>query len=101
MKVQEVDQLREGLKTKRRINTCNGRETKYFELEERIIMKSSVNYGSKEDVKRTLLEKVKTRLQEKETDEKVRKDRFHIVIFGIKENQAGNQKDKQTEDKKK
>ena len=38
-------------------------------------------------------------MQEKEAEENARKDRRNnIIVFGIKENQATNQKDKQTED---
>ena len=38
-------------------------------------------------------------MQEKEAEEKAKKDRRNnIIVFGIKENQATNQKDKQTED---
>ena len=46
-----------------------------------------------------LVRKLKKRFQEKEHEEKARKDRRNnIIIFGIKENQATNKKDKQTKD---
>ena len=58
-------------------------------------MKSSTNYVSKEDVKKNVSEEIEIRLQEKKAEEKARKDRRNnIIVFGIKENQATNQKDK-------
>ena len=74
-------------------------EEKQRELEEKVVMNSSTNYVSKEDVKKNVSEEIETRLQEKEAEEKARKDRRNnIIVFGIKENQATNQKDKQAED---
>ena len=50
-------------------------------------------------MKKNVSEEIETRLQEKETEEKARKDRRNnIIVFGIKENQATNQKGKQAED---
>ena len=43
------------------------------ELEEKVVMKSSTNYVSKEDVKKNVSEEIKTRLQEKEVEEKAKK----------------------------
>ena len=49
-------------------------------------------------MKKNVTEKIETRLQEKEAKEKARKDRRNnIIVFGIKENQPINQKDKRTE----
>ena len=49
-------------------------------------------------MKKNVIEKIETRLQEKEAKEKARKDkRNNIIVFGIKENQPTNQKDKRTE----
>ena len=74
---------------------------KQKELEERIVVKSSANYVSKEDIKKNVTEEIETRLQEKVTEEKAGKDRRNnIIAFGIKENQATDKKDKQTEDMK-
>ena len=70
-------------------------EEKQRELEEKVVMMSKTNYASKEDMKKNVGEEIKTRFQEKEDEEKARKDRKNnIIVFGIKENQATNQKDK-------
>ena len=62
-------------------------------------MKLSINYVSKEDMKENVTEDIEIRLQEREAEEKARKDkRNNIIVFGIEENQATNEKDKQTED---
>ena len=62
-------------------------------------MKSNTNYVSKEDIKKNVTEEIETRLHEKKAEEKVRKSRKNnIMVFWIKENQATNQKDTQTED---
>ena len=50
-------------------------EEKQRELEEKVAMKSSTNYVSEEDMKKNFTEEIKTRLQEKEAEEKVKKDR--------------------------
>ena len=42
---------------------------------DQIAMKSSTNYVSEEDMKKNFTEEIKTRLQEKEAEEKVKKDR--------------------------
>ena len=95
---EEVDQLREEIKTVRE-GQLQAMEEKQRELEEKVVMKSCTNYVSKEDVKKNISEEIETRLQEKEAEEKARKDRRNsIIVFGIKENQATNQKEKQTED---
>ena len=95
---EEVNQLREGIKTVRK-GQLQVMEEKQRKLEEKVVMKSSTNYVSKEDVKKNVSEEIETRLQVKEAEEKARKDRRNnIVVFGIKENQATNQKDKQTAD---
>ena len=74
-------------------------EEKQRELEKIIVMKLSINYVNEEDMKRNVTEDIKTRLQEKEAEEKARKDkRNNIIFFGIDKNQATNKKDKQTED---
>lgn len=96
---EEVDQLREEIKTVRE-GQLQAMEEKQRELEEKVVMKSkSPNYVSKEDMKKNVMEEIETRLQEKEAEKKARKDRKNnLIVFGIKENQATNQKDKQTED---
>ena len=72
---------------------------KQRDLEEKVVMKSSTNYVSKEDIKKNVTEEIETRLQEKEAEEKARKDRRNnIIMFGINKNQATNQKDTQSED---
>ena len=40
-------------------------EEKQRELEEKVVMKSSTNYASKEDMKKNVTEKIEMRLQEK------------------------------------
>ena len=59
-------------------------------------MKSSTNYVNKENMKKSVTKEIEIGLlQEKEAEEKARKTRRNIIIiFGIKENQATNQKDK-------
>ena len=95
---EEVDHLREEIKTIRE-GQLQAMEEKQRDLEEKVVMKSSTNYVSKEDIKKNVTEEIETRLQEKEAEEKARKDRRkNIIIFGMKENQATNQKDTQTED---
>ena len=50
-------------------------------------------------MKKNVSVETETRLQEKEAKEKARKDgRNNVIVFGIKENQVTNQKDKQIED---
>ena len=74
-------------------------EEKQRDLEEKVVMKSSTNYVSKEDIKKNVTEEIETRLQEKKAEEKARKDRRNnIIVFGMKENQATNQKETQIED---
>ena len=49
----------------------------------------------KGDTKKNVAEESETQLQQKEVEEKARKDRRNnIIIFGIKENETTNQKDK-------
>ena len=73
-------------------------EEKQRELE-KVVMKSTTNFVSKEDIKKNVTEEFETGLQRKKTEEKTRKDRRNsLIISAIKENQATNQKDKQTED---
>ena len=94
----EVKQLKEEIRTVRE-RQLQAMEEKQRELEEKVVLKSSTNYVSKEDVKKNVSEEIETRFQEKEGEEKARKDRRNnIIVFGIKENQATNQMDKQTED---
>ena len=93
---EEVAQLRQEIKITGQIQAM---EEKQRELEKIIVMKLSINYVTEEDMKRNVTEDIKTRLQEKEAEEKARKDkRNNIIFFGIEENQATNKKDKQTED---
>ena len=74
-------------------------EEKQRDLEEKVVMKSRTNYVSKEYIKKNVTEEIETRFQEKEAEEKARKDRRNnIIVFGIKEIQATNQKDTQNED---
>ena len=95
---QEVDHLREEIKTIRE-GQLQAMEEKQRALEEKVVMKSSTNYVSKEDIKKNVTEEIETRLQEKEAEEKARKDkRKNIIVFGMKESQATNQKDTQTKD---
>ena len=62
-------------------------EEKQRELEDRMVEKSSINYVSKVDMKKNITGEIETRLQEKEAEEKVGKDkRNNIIVFGIKEN---------------
>ena len=55
-------------------------EEKQRELEEKVVMKSSTNYVTKEDVNKNVSEEIETRLQEKEAEEKARKDRRNNII---------------------
>ena len=61
-------------------------EEKQRDQEEKVAMKSSTNYVSKEDIKKNVTEEIETRLPEKEAGEKARKDnRSNLIVFGINE----------------
>ena len=61
---QEVDQPQEKIKTVGE-RQAQAIEEKQRELEERMGLKSNTNYVRKEDMKKNVTEKIKTRLQEK------------------------------------
>ena len=71
---EEVNQLREEIKTVRE-GQLQAMEEKQRELEEKVVIKSSTNYVSKEDVKKNVSEEIETRLQEKEAEERRQKKR--------------------------
>ena len=58
---EEVNQLREEIKTVRE-GQLQAMEEKQRELEEKVVMKSSTNYVSKEDVKKNVSEEIEIRL---------------------------------------
>ena len=65
MKVnQEVDQLREKIKTVKDAQ-IQAMEEKQKELEERIVMKSSENYVSKEGIKKNVTEEIGNKITRK------------------------------------
>ena len=95
---EEVDHLSEEIKTIKE-GQLRAMEEKQRDLEEKVVMKLSTNYVSKEDIKKNVTVEIETRLQEKEAEKKARKDRKNnIIVFRMKENQATNEKDTQTED---